>query len=85
MQRRHQKIVEEAPSSVLTPEIRKEMGRCAVRVAKACNYVGAGTVEFLLDENKKYHFYNENASIPEKQEQLKESLKDAINFFNQKI
>ncbi|MFN6092477.1 MAG: biotin carboxylase N-terminal domain-containing protein, partial [Bacteroidota bacterium] len=54
VQRRHQKVVEEAPSSVLTPEIRKAMGECAVMVAKACNYVGAGTVEFLLDENKNF-------------------------------
>jgi acetyl/propionyl-CoA carboxylase alpha subunit len=56
VQRRHQKVIEEAPSSVLTPEIRKEMGRCAVLVAKACDYVGAGTVEFLLDENKNFYF-----------------------------
>ena len=49
VQRRHQKVVEEAPSSVLTPELRKEMGRCAVEVAKACNYIGAGTVEFLVE------------------------------------
>jgi acetyl/propionyl-CoA carboxylase alpha subunit len=50
VQRRHQKVVEEAPSSVLTPEIRKAMGEAAVKVAKACDYIGAGTVEFLLDE-----------------------------------
>ncbi|HBL79324.1 MAG TPA: biotin carboxylase, partial [Aequorivita sp.] len=50
IQRRHQKVVEEAPSSVLTPELRKQMGEAAVKVAKACDYVGAGTVEFLLDD-----------------------------------
>lgn len=55
IQRRHQKVVEEAPSSVLTPELRKQMGEAAVKVAKACDYVGAGTVEFLLDD--KYNFY----------------------------
>ena len=49
IQRRHQKLIEEAPSSVLTPEIRAKMGKCAVDVAKACNYTGAGTVEFLLE------------------------------------
>ena len=45
-------MVEEAPSSVLTPELRQEMGEAAIKVAKACDYVGAGTVEFLLDENQ---------------------------------
>ena len=50
LQRRHQKVVEEAPSSVLTPELRKAMGECAVRVAIGCGYYNAGTVEFLLDE-----------------------------------
>ena len=48
IQRRHQKVVEEAPSSVLTPEIRKKMGEAAVKVAKSCDYLGAGTVEFLV-------------------------------------
>ncbi len=63
IQRRHQKVVEEAPSSVLTPEIRNEMGRCAVQVAKACKYVGAGTVEFLLDENKSFYFLEMNTRL----------------------
>ncbi|MFI0490064.1 acetyl/propionyl/methylcrotonyl-CoA carboxylase subunit alpha [Flavobacterium sp.] len=55
IQRRHQKVVEEAPSSILTPEKRKEMGEAAVKVARACDYLGAGTVEFLMDD--KYNFY----------------------------
>ena len=63
IQRRHQKVVEEAPSSVLTPEIRKEMGRCAVQVAKACNYTNAGTVEFLLDEKKNFYFLEMNTRL----------------------
>ncbi len=63
IQRRHQKLVEEAPSSVLTPEIRKEMGRCAVQIAKACNYTSAGTVEFLLDEKKNFYFLEMNTRL----------------------
>lgn len=63
IQRRHQKVVEEAPSSILTPELRSEMGRCAVEVAKACNYVGAGTVEFLMDENMHFFFLEMNTRL----------------------
>lgn len=63
VQRRHQKVIEEAPSSVLTPKIRDEMGKCAVQVAKACNYVGAGTVEFLLDEKKNFYFLEMNTRL----------------------
>lgn len=63
VQRRHQKVIEEAPSSVLTESIRNEMGQCAVQVAKACNYFGAGTVEFLLDENKNFYFLEMNTRL----------------------
>ncbi len=63
IQRRHQKVVEEAPSAVLDDKLRAEMGRCAVDVARACDYVGAGTVEFLLDENKNFYFLEMNTRL----------------------
>lgn len=63
IQRRHQKLVEEAPSAVLTDALRKEMGEAAVNVAKACNYSGAGTVEFLLDADHKFYFLEMNTRL----------------------
>lgn len=63
IQRRHQKVVEEAPSAVLTPEKRKEMGEAAIKVAKACDYLGAGTVEFLLDEHLNFYFLEMNTRL----------------------
>lgn len=63
IQRRHQKLVEEAPSAVLSPSIRKQMGDHAVKIAKACGYYGAGTVEFIMDENLHYYFLEMNTRL----------------------
>lgn len=63
IQRRHQKVVEEAPSAVLTPSMREAMGAAAVKVAKSCDYVGAGTVEFLLDEKLNFYFLEMNTRL----------------------
>ena len=63
IQRRHQKLVEEAPSPALTPELRAEMGAAAVRAAEAIEYVGAGTIEFLLDEDGSFYFMEMNTRI----------------------
>ncbi len=63
LQRRHQKLVEESPSPALTPELRASMGEAATRAAEAIDYVGAGTVEFLLDEDGSYYFIEMNTRI----------------------
>lgn len=63
IQRRHQKVIEEAPSSVLTPKLREAMGQAAIKVAKACDYLGAGTVEFLLDANHDFFFLEMNTRL----------------------
>ena len=63
IQRRHQKVVEEAPSAVLTPELRAKMGEAAIKVAKACDYLGAGTVEFLLDDDHNFYFLEMNTRL----------------------
>tara|TARA_B100001093_G_scaffold296336_1_gene282542 strand:- start:6 stop:1472 length:1467 start_codon:yes stop_codon:yes gene_type:complete len=63
IQRRHQKLIEEAPSAVLSDSLREQMGRAAVNVAKACNYSGAGTVEFLLDADHNFYFLEMNTRL----------------------
>lgn len=63
VQRRHQKVVEETPSPIMTPEVREEMGQHAVNAAKAVNYHGAGTVEFVTDDKLNYYFLEMNTRL----------------------
>ncbi|WP_299237949.1 acetyl-CoA carboxylase biotin carboxylase subunit [Sulfurihydrogenibium sp.] len=63
VQRRHQKLIEESPSPFIDDKIRKEMGEAAVKFAKAVNFTGAGTVEFIVDKNKNFYFIEMNGRI----------------------
>ncbi|UCF79769.1 MAG: acetyl-CoA carboxylase biotin carboxylase subunit [Candidatus Eiseniibacteriota bacterium] len=63
IQRRHQKVIEETPSVIVTPELRKQMGEAAVRIAKAVGYTNAGTVEFIVDEKRNFYFLEMNTRL----------------------
>src|SRR5699024_1836751 len=63
IQRRHQKVIEEAPCSILTPELRTEMADAAVSAAKAVDYVGAGTIKFLVDADRNFYFLEMNTRL----------------------
>src|SRR5699024_8193480 len=63
IQRRHQKVIEEAPSALLTPELRQKMGAHAVSLAQACRYAGAGKVEFIMDEAYNFYFLEMNTRL----------------------
>ena len=63
IQRRHQKVIEESPSAIITPEMRQEMGDAAVKAAKACGYTNAGTIEFLIDKERRFYFLEMNTRL----------------------
>jgi len=63
VQRRHQKVIEETPSPLMTAKLREEMGKHAIAAAKSVNYIGAGTIEFLVDDNRNYYFLEMNTRL----------------------
>lgn len=63
VQRRHQKVIEEAPCAILTPELREEMAKSAIKAAKACDYIGAGTIEFMVDKHMNFYFLEMNTRL----------------------
>ncbi|MDE5577952.1 MAG: acetyl-CoA carboxylase biotin carboxylase subunit, partial [Oscillospiraceae bacterium] len=63
MQRRNQKVLEESPSTIMTPQLRDRMGRAAVAAAKVCGYYNAGTIEFLVDDKNNFYFMEMNTRI----------------------
>ena len=63
VQRRHQKVIEETPSPIMTPDVREEMGRHAIKAAKAVDYSGAGTIEFIVDDKLNYYFLEMNTRL----------------------
>jgi len=77
MQRRNQKVLEESPSPVVTPELRKNMGEAAVTVAKQCGYYNAGTIEFLVDSEKNFYFMEMNTRI-----QVEHPITEAVTGFD---
>lgn len=98
MQRRHQKVVEEAPSPFITPELRKQMGADAIKAAQAVTYENAGTIEFIVDQHKNYYFIEMNTRIQVEhpvtemvtgidliKEQIKVAAGKALSFTNKDI
>src|SRR5262249_25090442 len=63
IQRRHQKVIEECPSPIMTPDLRRWMGEAALKVVRASNYVNAGTVEFLVDKDRNFYFLEMNTRL----------------------